>query len=74
MAVDLPAPMQAEVAVMDIQGRRVRTIVRGLLPAGRTTATWDGRGESGEAVRSGVYFVRLACQGNTRTARLVLLR
>jgi hypothetical protein len=74
MAIDLPAPMQAEVAVMDIQGRRVRTIARGPLPVGRTTTTWDGRGESGEPVRSGVYFVRLTCGGQSRTARLVLLR
>jgi hypothetical protein len=74
VAVDLPAPMQAEVAVMDIQGRKVRTMARGPLPAGRTTATWDGRGVSGEPVPSGVYFVRLTCQGHSRTARLVLLR
>jgi flagellar hook assembly protein FlgD len=71
--VDLPASAHASVTVLDIQGRRVRTLVRGVLPAGRTTALWDGRGDDGRPVPSGVYFVRLNTRGWNRTARLVLL-
>jgi len=74
MEVDLPTATQASLAVMDVQGRRVKTLLHGALPAGRTTAVWDGRGESGAPVGSGIYFIRLACPGQSRVARVVLLR
>jgi len=74
IAVDLPSAAEASLTVMDVQGRRLRTILRGALPAGRTVAQWDGRGESGAHVGSGIYFIRLACPGESRVARLVLLR
>jgi glycosyl hydrolase family 32 len=51
IAVDLPTAVEASLMVMDVQGRRVRTILRGALPAGRTVARWDGRGESGALLR-----------------------
>jgi len=73
VAVDLPTEGSASVSVLDIQGRTVRTLVRGVLPAGRTTARWDGRADDGRRAPSGVYFVRLSAQGVSRTARLVLL-
>lgn len=73
VAVDLPWEASASVSVLDVQGRSVRTLVRGVLPAGRTAARWDGRADDGRRAPSGVYFVRLTAQGLTRTARLVLL-
>lgn len=71
--VDLPAESSASLSVLDVQGRCVRTLVRGVLPAGQTTARWDGRADDGRRAPSGVYFVRLNVQGMSRTARLVLL-
>ncbi|MBI5711570.1 MAG: T9SS type A sorting domain-containing protein [Candidatus Eisenbacteria bacterium] len=73
VAVDLPTAAHASVTVLDVQGRSVRTLVRGVLPAGRTTARWDARGDDGQLAPSGVYFVRLNAEGLTRTTRLVLL-
>jgi hypothetical protein len=73
VAVDLPTAAHASVAVLDVQGRSVRTLARGVLPAGRTTARWDGHADDGQLAPSGVYFVRLNAEGVTRTARLVLL-
>lgn len=73
VAVDLPAAASVSVSVLDIQGRSVRTLVRGALPAGRTTARWDGRADDGQRAPSGVHFVRLTAQRVSRTARLVLL-
>jgi FlgD Ig-like domain len=50
-------------SVFDAQGRRVRTLVAGDRPAGRGSASWDGRMDDGTLVRSGVYFVRLTLPG-----------
>jgi hypothetical protein len=44
----------AEVYVLDVLGRRVRTLHRGPLPAGTHRMVLDGHG-----LAAGLYFVRL---------------
>lgn len=46
-------------AVYDLRGRWIRTLVEGPLPAGRYETAWDGRDGAGRALSSGVYVVRL---------------
>jgi hypothetical protein len=47
-----------EIAVHDVGGRRVRTLVSGRSSPGRHEMTWDGLGDDGRAVRNGLYFIR----------------
>ena len=61
----------ARMEVFDLSGRRVATIVSGILTAGRHTARWDGRDEGGRAVGAGVYLVRLTAGGRTFSARVI---
>lgn len=61
-------------AVYSVNGRLVRTIVDGALERGRYTMRWDGRDESGRTVSSGVYFCRLETDGQSRSAKIILLR
>lgn len=63
VSFDLPHPSAVDVAVYDVGGRRVRRLVAGLQPAGRTAVTWDGRDDGGRSLASGVYLVRLAGDG-----------
>ena len=54
----LSAPLpEAEVAVYDLTGRRVRTLYRGAVPDGTTGIGWDGTNEAGREVAAGIYFV-----------------
>lgn len=55
-----------DLAVYDVQGRRVRTIARGWHDAGPGFAFWDGRRDNGEYANNGVYFVRLRVPGEAR--------
>jgi hypothetical protein len=55
----LPRQARVELALYDQQGRCVRSLVTGALPAGEQTLTWDGCDESGRALPAGLYFVRL---------------
>jgi len=57
------------VDVLDAAGRRVRQLYNGFAP-GRVFIVWDGRGQSGQIVPSGVYFVR-ARAGDQQTSRRV---
>jgi hypothetical protein len=74
LRVELPGRMPVHVAVYDIVGRRVRTILDGELPAGETQLAWDGHNASGVAVGSGMYFARLTTARGRETVRVVLTR
>ena len=74
LEVDLPVSADVRVEVYDVRGRKVRTLHRGAMPAGRTPLGWDGRLDGGTMAPSGVYWLELAARGTTTTARAVLLR
>ncbi|MBN1886065.1 MAG: VCBS repeat-containing protein [Candidatus Krumholzibacteriota bacterium] len=61
-------------AVYDVRGRLVRTLVSGVVPGGRHEAIWDGSDNRGSQVASGVYFARFAAAGVKATRKMVLLR
>ncbi len=48
----------ASVAIHDVQGRRVRSLVDELLDAGSHLVSWDGKDTAGSDCPKGVYFVR----------------
>ncbi len=56
--------------VLDVGGRRIARVAAGWQPAGRHTAAWNGRDDTGAAAPPGLYFVRLAAPGGTHVARL----
>jgi hypothetical protein len=70
----LPSSGKARLAIYDILGRRVRTLVDGPRPAGEQQVTWDGRDDAGASVASGIYFYRLDANGLTQARKLTLLR
>jgi hypothetical protein len=61
-------------AVVDVAGRVVRTLVDGEAPAGSNRVVWDGRSDEGERLASGVYFFRLDAGMQSRTLKATLLR
>jgi flagellar hook assembly protein FlgD len=61
-------------AVYDVSGALVKTLVNGSMPGGRHEARWDGLNERGESVASGIYFVQLRSDGYTNARKMVLLR
>ena len=63
-----------ELAVYDALGRFVRRLVNDHQPAGDYRTTWDGQDDSGLAVASGVYLLRLRTGGSLQTRRLTLLK
>ena len=73
-ALDLPRAAAAELDVFDVRGARVRTLLRGELPAGRHRLEWDGLDDAGRAVAPGVYFARAASEGTIQVARVVRVR
>ena len=65
---------RTEVGVFDLSGRRVRTLLEGVLPAGERTVVWDGRSNDGRSAKSGVYFVRVMTRMESQSRRVLFLR
>jgi flagellar hook assembly protein FlgD len=70
---DLPQAGDTWIAIYDIQGRLVRTLVRERLPVGRHVAAWSGRDETDRVVAPGVYFVRMQSGSFSATGKVVRL-
>ena len=70
----IPKSEMIDLAVYNIAGQKVRTLVRGPRPAGSHTVTWDGRDEAGRAVSAGVYLYRLTAGEFRASAKTIFLR
>ena len=70
----LPEPDNVSLAVYDITGRKVKDILNAHLSAGPHSEKWDGTDNDGNAVSSGVYFLRLSAGGNVQVMKAVLQR
>ena len=61
------------IAVFDIAGRQVRTLVNGVQSPGRYSLSWDGRGDTGDAMPRGLYFVHGSVGGRTLSTRVLFM-
>ena len=68
----LPAGARVRLAIHDLQGRRVATLVDGVREAGWHSVRWDWRGGAG-SVRAGVYWAKLEAPGESRIRKLVAI-
>ncbi len=62
------------IAVYDVLGRRLKTLVDRQQSAGNHSVRWDGRQANGTQAASGVYIVRMQAGSFTATRRIVLVR
>lgn len=72
--LDLATSGPVSLALFDIQGRRVRTLVDGALTRGRQVVTWSGTGEDSAPLSAGVYFLRLETESGLTVRKLTLER
>ena len=73
-AFTLPAGGDVRVEILDVSGRRVRTLQGRALAAGRHVFAFDGRSRSGSPCRRGSYFARALYGRQTLTRAFVLAR
>lgn len=65
----LPSASAVRLAIYDLLGREVETLVDGEMPPGTHSVVWSPRGLS-----SGVFFCRLSCGGESRVMSLVMAK
>ncbi|MBN1350352.1 DUF3160 domain-containing protein [candidate division KSB1 bacterium] len=69
----LPLPQTITLAIYNIRGERVRTLLNGYKMPGYYQIQWDGRNESGCMVSAGVYFYQLQVGQHLLTKKMVLM-
>jgi len=67
-------PLEADARLFDLQGRAVATLHRGPLARGLTTLAWDGRGDRGGMLPSGLYLLRFSSPLGTTVTRVLRTR
>jgi hypothetical protein len=66
--------VDVQLEIYDVQGRRVRTLIRGQEAPGMHASIWDGRDDSGQRMQSGIYFYRLQAGDQTLTRKMMLVK
>lgn len=68
------AGARIQVRLFDLQGRLVKTLFDNQLEAGQHAMTWNGKGDTGRSVASGVYFAQILGAGRTVGGQITLLK
>ncbi len=70
----LASSMAVSVAVYDVKGTLVRTLVDATMPAGDHSVRWNGTDERGRSAASGIYFVRMIAGSYSEVRKIVMLK
>lgn len=73
-AYRLEQPSQVELSLYNTLGQMVKQIIDRTQSPGDKTIRWDGAGNLGTRVGSGVFFVRLTVDGRSVVRKLVVVR
>ena len=74
LAFALAARGDVDLAVYSVDGRRVRTVARGVLEPGSYRFDWKGDDDARRAVAPGVYYAQLTANGKRWSRTIVHLR
>lgn len=74
LAYEVPRAGKVTLAIYDVRGRLVNTLVDAWREPGRHTAVWRGRDRHDRTVAAGVYLVRLKAGGQATTRGVTLLK
>ena len=70
----LPDDGYAEIKIIDLLGREVRTLISGEQSGGAHQVIWNSLDNTGVPVASGVYFYNMTAEGFSETRKLLLIQ
>lgn len=73
LSYSLPKREEVRIEVMDMQGRRIRTLMNQTMAPGQYSIEWDGRDAAGRLAAPGVYLARMVVGADKFQRRLVLI-
>ena len=70
----VPKMSRVTLAIYDILGRKIRTLVSETKAAGSYNVTWNGKNNQGQPLASGLYFYKLQAGEFSATKKMMLLK
>lgn len=70
----LPQSQKVFISIFDMTGRLVKILTNAGMQAGIHQLTWDAKDEKGNAVSSGVYFLRMMAGNFSQTQKIILIK
>ena len=70
----VPSPTRVELRVLDLLGQTVAILADDVYSAGQHSVHWNGNGQGGQPLATGIYFYQLRVGDRRSTRRLLLLR
>ena len=70
----IPTRTHVTIEIFNLLGQHVRTVVDGMMSAGRHQAIWDGRSADGQLVSSGLYLYRMSTEQVVLNRKMLLLK
>lgn len=70
----LPTESPVRLAIYDVAGRVVRTLIDKQLGPGVYSPVWNGMSDAGKPAATGVYFYRLEADGFTESKKMILVK
>jgi hypothetical protein len=67
-------PDETMITIYNVAGEQVRSVDLGRRSSGHHVWEWDGHGDRGEALGSGVYFIRLTVGSFSATRKAIMLK
>ncbi len=74
IAFSLERDGEVELAVYDLAGRRVATLLDGLVPAGNHEVFWNGRDQAGRTASAGMYLVQLRDENQVVSRKMTMVK
>ena len=74
ISYDLPMNSRVELAVYNVLGQKIRTLVSDSKSAGRYMAIWDGKDDYGVQATSGVYFYKIMAGDFVQSHKMMLIK
>ncbi len=71
---DLPTDSNVKLAIFDVNGKLVRTLVSGQMDAGIHTIRWDATDNDGSEIPTGVYFCKMKAGEFSAVSKLMLIK
>lgn len=74
MHVDMPRTTNVVVAVYDVLGRNIATLLQGTQSAGSHVIQWNGLNNQGMPMPSGTYFVRMTADEFSAVQKIMMMK
>ena len=71
---DLPKDIMVSLTIFDLMGRKIKSLVNSVRPAGFQSVSWDATNDYGERVSAGIYIYTIQAEDYRATKKMILLK